>query len=53
MEMKMEKEMFGGRCKLGPREKGRKVKGKRKPQAVRNARKRRNALLQSLQCKAA
>lgn len=44
----MEKDI-AGYCKLGPREKGRKAKGKRKPQAVRNARKRRSALLQALQ----
>lgn len=34
--------------KLGPREKGRKTKGKHKPQAVRQAKQRRSALLKKL-----
>ena len=36
-------------CKLGPREKGRKNKGRKNPQALRQARARRKALLRKLQ----
>lgn len=36
------------RCKVGPREKGRKRKGKHKPQAVRQAKARRTNLLSKL-----
>jgi hypothetical protein len=39
------------RCKLGPREKGRKHKGKAKPQALRQAKSRRANLLQKLAAK--
>lgn len=39
---------FAGRSKLGPREKGRKAKGRKKPQAARQARKRRDALVSRL-----
>lgn len=44
---------FAGYSKLGPREKGRKSKGKRKPQAVRAARQRRKALLRAIEAKVA
>lgn len=39
------------RCKLGPREKGRKHKGKVKPHALRQAKARRAALIQKLSAK--
>lgn len=43
----MENEI-AGRSKLGPREKGRKAKGRKRPQAARQARKRRDALINRL-----
>jgi hypothetical protein len=45
MESKLD---CGVRCKLGPRESGRKNKGKAKPQAIRQAKARRDNLLQKL-----
>jgi hypothetical protein len=39
---------FTGQFKVGPRQKGRKDKGKKRPQAVRQAKKRRSAFVKSL-----
>ena len=44
---------MGTTSKLGPREKGRKAKGRRKPAALKQAKARRKALLLQLAAKAA